>query len=217
MQIPVRTRRLAAGETIVHESDHTGGLSLVHEGLAHRFRILPDGRRAILGYLLPGDFCDIRVLIMDQMDHSIGALAPSVISVFSREAVLKLLDRFPRLVRPLWRSSAEEEAIMREWVVNVGQRSALERLAHLICELHARMSAAGLTKGGSFDLPVTQSEFADSLGLSTVHVNRTLQELRRSGLLTLRGRQAVIPDIDRLRGAGMFSPTYLHRTAAKAG
>lgn len=205
-----RTRRLAAGESIIHENDPTGGVNLIQEGLACRYKMLPDGRRSILGFFVPGDLCDLRVFILESMDHSIGALTPTTVATLSREAVLDILERFPRLTRALWWSTLVDEAITREWVVNIGQRTALERLAHLLCELYHRLSAVQLTDGGVFELPLTQAELADSLGLSTVHVNRTLQELRRSGALTLRGRHVEILDLGRLEAAAMFNPNYLH-------
>ncbi|WP_369061905.1 Crp/Fnr family transcriptional regulator [Caulobacter sp. 73W] len=205
-----RTRKLAAGESIIHENDPAGGVNLVQDGLACRYKILPDGRRSILGFFVPGDLCDLRVFILESMDHSIGALTPTTVATLPREAVLDILERFPRLTRALWWSTLVEEAITREWVVNIGQRTALERLAHLFCELFYRLGAVGLTDGGVFELPLTQAELADSLGLSTVHVNRTLQELRRSGLLTLRGRHVEILNLEALEAAAMFNPNYLH-------
>lgn len=205
-----RTRRLAAGESIIRENDPPGGVSLVQEGLACRYKILPDGRRSILGFIVPGDLCDLRVFILEKMDHSICALTATTVATLPREAVLDILERFPHLTRALWWSTLVEEAVTREWVVNVGQRTALARLAHLFCELFYRLAAVGLTNGGVFELPLTQAELADSLGLSTVHVNRTLQELRRSGLLALRGKQVEILDLPGLEAAAMFNSNYLH-------
>lgn len=205
-----RVRRLMAGETLAHESGPTGGLTLIASGLAYRYKILPDGRRSILGFSVPGDVCDLPSLLLDRMDHSIAVCVQTTVATLSRESVNDLLERHPGLVRGLWRSTLVDAAISREWVVNIGQRTALERLAHLFCELYHRLRAVGLAGDGLMELPITQTDLADSLGLSSVHVNRTLQELRRSRLLALRGKSAEILDLEGLEDAGSFHAGYLH-------
>jgi CRP-like cAMP-binding protein len=176
--------------------------------------MLPDGRRQIISYFLPGDMCDARVFILRKMDHTISTLSPCSVTTISRQAILELTAKYPRLTRAFWWNTLVEEAICREWLVNVGQRTALERLAHLLCEVHLRMQRVGLSTTQGCEFPVTQSELADTLALSTVHVNRTLQELRRIGLVSMSNKQLLIHDLPALRALAMFDPTYLHLDGA---
>jgi CRP-like cAMP-binding protein len=144
------------------------------------------------------------------MDHSIGAIAPCKVATISPDNVLKLMHNYPTLTTALWWSTLVEEAIAREWIVNVGQRNALERMAHLFCELLYRYRAVGLNQGLSCTLPLTQVELAETLGLSSVHVNRTLQELRRQKLITLNGRTLTIQNLRALEELSLFNAEYLH-------
>src|SRR5277367_5752255 len=203
-------REVGAREDVIAQGDRTGGVKLLLEGFACRYKTLEDGRRQIVAYFVPGDLCDLRVFILKRMDHSIGAIAPSRIATIAPDNVLKLMHTYPTLTRALWWSTLVEEAIAREWIVNVGQRNALERMAHLFCELLYRFRAVGLNQGLSCTLPLTQVELAETLGLSAVHVNRTLQELRRQKLITLDGGTLTIEDVDRLMQVTLFNPDYLH-------
>ena len=202
-------REVAAHEDVISQGDRTGGVKLLLEGFACRYKTLEDGRRQIVAYFVPGDLCDLRVFILKRMDHSIGAIAPSKVATISPDNMLNLLHKYPTLTTALWWSTLVEEAITREWIVNMGQRNALERMAHLFCELLYRFRAVGLNQALSCTLPLTQVELGETLGLSSVHVNRTLQELRGAGLIILRERMLTINDLDALKGAGLFNPTYL--------
>jgi CRP-like cAMP-binding protein len=199
-----------AREDVISQGDRTGGVKLLLEGFACRYKVLEDGRRQIVAYFVPGDLCDLRVFILKRMDHSIGAIVASKVAEISPENILKLTHDYPTLTRALWWSTLVEEAIAREWIVNVGQRSALERMAHLFCELLYRFRAVGLNEGNSCTLPLTQVELAETLGLSSVHVNRTLQELRRQKLITLENGTLSIQDLDALKEVSFFNPDYLH-------
>ena len=203
-------RRYGAREDIIREGDAPGGINLMLEGWACRYKRLEDGRRQILAYLVPGDFCDLRVFVLNRMDHSIGTLTPATVAVLHPDSVRDLIDRYPRISRALEWSTLVEEAIAREWLVNVGQRTAHERMAHILCEMLFRLRAVGLAEGNCCELPVTQAELADTLGLSHVHVNRTLQDLRRDGLISLRGKWLTIPDLSALQRAALFNADYLH-------
>jgi CRP-like cAMP-binding protein len=199
-----------AREDVISQGDRTRGVKLLVEGFACRYKVLEDGRRQIVAYFVPGDLCDLRVFILKRMDHSIGAIVASKVAEISRDDVLKLTHNYPSLTRALWWSTLVEEAIAREWIVNVGQRSALERVAHLFCELLYRFRAVGLNEGNSCTLPLTQVELAETLGLSSVHVNRTLQELRRQKLITLENSTLTIQNLDALKELSFFNPDYLH-------
>jgi CRP-like cAMP-binding protein len=200
----------AAGEDMIAQGDRTGGVRLLLEGFACRYKVLEDGRRQIVAYFVPGDVCDLRVFILKRMDHSIGAVAASRVAIIAPDDILGMTNRFPGLTRALWWSTLVEEAITREWIVNVGQRNARERIGHLFCELLFRFRAVGLNRGNSCSMPLTQVELAETLGLSSVHVNRTLQELRRQKLITLEGGTLTIENLDKLMEVTLFNPDYLH-------
>jgi CRP-like cAMP-binding protein len=197
-------------EELVREGEAAGHVGLLVSGFACRARVLPDGRRQILSYLIPGDLCDTRQLLMPAATHTVSTLTAANVVPFAREELLKLIERHPRIGQALCWVALVEEAIAREWLVNVGQRTALERLAHLLCEIFARMDAVGLSDGGRCELPLTQVELADSVALSTVHVNRTLQELRRQGLVSLSAGMLEIHDFDALQALAGFNAAYLH-------
>jgi CRP-like cAMP-binding protein len=203
-------REVGAREDVISQGDRTGGVKLLLDGFACRYKTLEDGRRQIVAYFVPGDLCDLRVFILKRMDHSIGAIAPSQVATIAPDNVLKLMHTYPTLTRALWWSTLVEEAIAREWIVNMGQRNALERTAHLFCELLYRFRAVGLNQGLSCTLPLTQVELAETLGLSAVHVNRTLQELRRQKLITLDDGRLTIQNLRILEELSFFNVDYLH-------
>lgn len=196
-------------EELTREGEQAAHVAVLVSGFAYRYRVLPDGRRQIVSYLIPGDLCDVRHLLLPSATHTVSTLTAANIAVFARDTLLGLIERSPRIGQALYCMALAEDLIAREWLVNVGQRTAIERLAHLLCEIFARMQAVGLTDGGRCELPLTQMELADSLALSTVHVNRTLQELRRQGLISLAGGMLEIHDIEALRTIAMFNPAYL--------
>jgi CRP-like cAMP-binding protein len=205
-----KIRQLRPKEDIIHEGDQPRHVNLILEGWACRYKYLEDGRRQIMALLLPGDICDLRMFILTQMDHSISAVSPVTLAEIPADTLLELTDNSPRISRALWWASLVEEAISREWIVNNSRRDATERMAHLLCEIFVRLRAMGLTNGHSCEIPVTQAEFGDSVGLSTVHVNRTLQELRAANLILLKGKTLTIPDLASLKAAALFNANYLH-------
>lgn len=213
--LALEVRHCAAHEDLIVQGQRPEGVFVVMSGFAVRYKLLPDGRRQIVGFCLPGDLCDIRVGLVRRMDHSIGALTPLIAGIVQSDELHATMDKHPRLSRALWWSSFVEESIAREWIVNVGYRSAFERLAHCFCELYYRLEAVGLARDFTCELPIRQSEIADTLALSAVHVNRTLMELRRSGLLSLNYRRLTIHDMPGLAAAAGFDPGYLHLDAAE--
>lgn len=203
-------RSYAAGEDIAVEGEPPGRVNLVLSGWACRHRALSDGRRQIVGLLLPGDLCDARVFVLKQMDHSISALTAATIARVDKDEFVATTDASARLTRALWWNTLVEESTAREWLVNMGQRTAFERMAHLFCEIFLRMRAVGLVQERTCDLPMTQAEISEILGLSAVHTNRTLQVLRAEGLLSLtRGRLEVL-DLEGLIATAEFDANYLH-------
>ena len=210
----LKVRQLKPREDIIREGDKPRQVNLIMEGWACRYKTLEDGRRQITAFLLPGDMCDLRMFILKEMDHSVGALTPLRVAEIPSDTILDLTDNHPRIGRALWWNSLVEEAIQREWTTNIGQRQATERMSHLFCELLLRLRGVGLTNGNknghSFELPATQEQLGDATGISTVHVNRTLQEMREQGLIILRGKTLTIPDLEALQAAALFNPNYLH-------
>jgi CRP-like cAMP-binding protein len=201
---------LRPGEDLIREGDPPGPINLVLDGVACRYKTLHNGRRQIVGFVVPGDICDSRVFVLRRMDHSIGALTALSYARIETDDILALSDASPRVTRAFWWNDLVEESIAREWLLNIGQRSAYERMAHLLCEIYVRLSLVGMAQNGDCALPLTQTELADALGISAVHTNRTLQTLRSEGLIVLQRGRLQIPDPRRLMAAGSFDPDYLH-------
>ena len=207
----VRTpRSMPARQDIVTQGELYEYLYVVMEGAACRYKVLPDGRRQIMAFLLPGDSCDVHTFLMKRMDHSIATLVPSRVAVIPRQAVLDMTESRPRLTRTLWWSTMVDEAILREWIVVVGRRTAYERVSHLFWETFLRLRAIGIAESNSCEVPYTQTDMADTLGLSLVHVNRSVRRLKQEGLITLENRRLTIHDPRRLPAAANFDPDYLH-------
>ena len=203
-------RELDPRRDLIREGEKPRAVNLVLEGWACRYKQLPDGRRQVVSFFLPGDLCDTNIFILKEMDHSIAAITRLRYAEISPVDFEDLLAQSPRVTQALWWHELVVAAVQREWTTNVGQRTAYERLAHLFCELFIRLRAVGLTDGTSCDFPLTQIDLADATGLTSVHVNRTVQELRRDGLIELHNRRLVIPDLQGLMNACMFNPNYLH-------
>jgi len=195
---------------IAREGENPTVIRLLVSGWACRYKDLPDGRRQIVGFFLPGDFCDLNVYILRELDHSIGALTAVRYYEIQPERFEEVIDERPRLLRALLWHEMVASGIQREWLLSIGQRSPVERLAHLFVELFYRLRAVGLTQGHGFEFPITQHNLAEANGLSLVHVNRTLQEMRREGLIELADRHLRILDFERLKQTAMFNRNYLH-------
>ena len=195
---------------LIREGERPQFVHLMVDGWACRYKTLPDGRRQVVAFFVPGDFCDLNVYVLKEMDHSLGAITRLSVADISRDEMDALTAAHPRITQALWWDSLVQIAIQREWTLNVGQRSAYERIAHLLTELYLRLTTVGLTHNGSCDFPLTQNDLADATGLTAVHVNRTLQDLRREDMIILERKRLTIPDLKRLMGAAVFNPNYLH-------
>ncbi|TXN67603.1 helix-turn-helix domain-containing protein [Methylobacterium sp. WL6] len=209
-RISAPSRIVPSQTDLAREGDAPQGVFLILEGIACRHKVRATGTRQITAYLVPGDLCDLDVALLDAMDHSITTLSACRVVLIPPRTVVEVMESHPRIARALRMTTLVDEATLREWLVNVGCRSALERLAHLFCELRIRLQVVGLAEDDSYDLPLTQLDLADTTGLSNVHLNRTLQELRRSGLIEFRGKRVRILDLPRLRALAEFKPNYLH-------
>jgi CRP-like cAMP-binding protein len=207
-ELSASARLWASQEALAKIGDSSDRLFVVLSGLACRFKLLPDGRRQILSLMLPGDMCDPRHLLLTRLDHSISALVPSGIATLTLGS-LQRIERNANLDMATNRYALSQQSISREWLVNVGHRTAFERVGHLICEIYTRLESVGLTHAHTFDLPLTQAEIGDTLALSSVHVNRTLMELRRLKLVTFQNRTVSIHDFATLTAATGFDSGYL--------
>ncbi len=182
----------------------------IRAGYAYRCRQLSDGRRQVCGFMIPGDFIDLRKLVMTGTQHTIISLSEIALDVYQAAPLLRTLEMHPRTAQAIWRSLLSEESIAEEWLVSLGKRTALERIAHLLAELYVRHVVISGAVGDSFALPITQSELGDTMGLSTVHVNRTLKVLRQRNLVRMQSGRVDILDFRGLAALGLFSPEYLH-------
>jgi CRP-like cAMP-binding protein len=204
-----RTKALIEREDLVREGDRHSESLLLITGFAARYNVLRSGKRQITALHVPGDFVDLHSFLIKTMDHSVMAITPCTVGVVPHEALHAITETQPHLFCLLGVHIAVDAAIHRQWIVSIGRQSAREHAAHLFCEMFLRLQGVGLTDGLSFKLPLTQAELGDTLGLSTVHVNRVAQELRKEGLITWRGETVVIEDWPRLQEAAEFDPTFL--------
>lgn len=203
-------RRVRPRTVLIEEGDRPEHVHVVLDGFACRYKSLPDGNRQILAWLLPGEFCDLHVAILGNMDHTVATLSASTIGLIPQDQVEMIIDTSPALSRALWWAALVQEAVIREWLVGMGRRDAESRAAHLFCELHARLDAIGLVRDGAVDFPLTQGELADTLGLSAVHANRVVQGLRQQRLIAWKDRKIRFERLDALQDLAQFDPNYLH-------
>ena len=208
--IPLRLKSFQEDTDLSREGQAPTECCLVVEGLVCRYKVLGAGQRQIMSLHLPGDIPDLQSLHLGVLDHSLGSLTAGRAAYLPHAAVRDLTDRFPNITAALWRDTLIDAAVSREWLAGVGRRTAHQRVAHLVCEVFVRSRALHLIEERLFELPVTQAELGDALGLSTVHVNRVLQDLRRDNLITWRGKSILVQDWERLRVAGDFDAGYLH-------
>lgn len=199
-------------ESLLRLSDGSrpGECCLLAEGFAVCSKTTPEGYRQILSVHLPGEIPDLQSLHLHVMDHDLTTLSPCTLGFMSHSDIRDLCRKRPTVADALWRETLIDSAIFRECIVNVGQRPAAGRLAHTLLELHTRLKAIGKTRDGEFDVSITQDELSDCLGISAVHANRVLQELRRDGLINVERSDFRILDRQRLVELAGFDPLYLH-------
>ena len=199
-----------AGRTLVRAGVPLSHSMLVIDGIVTRFKDLADGQRQIQEVHVPGDFTDLHGFLLKRLEHNVGTLTRARIALFPHEQIRRITEEQPHLARLLWFSTLIDAAIQREKILSVGRRPALARLAHLLCELKIRLEVIGLAEDGTFALPLTQLDLGDASGLTSVHVNRMLKQLRDDRLVTFRGGQVTIHDWPRLQQVGEFDRAYLY-------
>jgi CRP-like cAMP-binding protein len=200
---------VGARQDIVSDGSQPTDISLISEGFACRYKLLWDGRRQITAFLIPGDICDLRGLLLRKMDHGVAALTSCQIAIIPHQKLIEIVEKHPRIGFALWADTMIDGAIYRQWLTNVGRCSAYARIAHLLCELSTRLEVVSPTKVNSCTLPITQTDVGDAMGLSTVHVNRTFRQLRADKLISWHSHVLEVLDWARLQAAAEFDPSYL--------
>ena len=208
-----RPRKYSAKQDMIREGDRPGPVFVVLDGWACRYKILPNGSRQIMAFLLPGDACDLHIGMLAEMDHSLQAITDAKVALIPGEDMAGMLDDHPAIARAMYKSQLIDEGTLRSWIVSMGRRSSIERVAHLMCELYIR-SIERESDGDGYKqiaLPISQVIFADALGMTPVHINRVLRELREAGAMSFsRGSLRVLDPVKLVQTAG-FDENYLHR------
>ena len=197
-------------EDILTEGERVDECHVILSGLAARYKLLPNGERQIMAFLVPGDLCDAEVFILEEMDHSVGTLTKTRCALIPAKTMKELLREVSCLAEALWWGTMTDLAVLRERIVDHGRRDARERIAHLLYEMLVRYRMVGETKDETFSFPITKEDLADATGMTPVHVNRTLRQLREEGLIELKSKMLTIPDPKRLKDVARFNANYLH-------
>jgi CRP-like cAMP-binding protein len=209
--LPMRVQEVRADQDLVREGDKPSQCCLLIEGFACRYKLTHKGKRQIFAFHTPGDMPDALSLQLKTMDHSVGTLTRCKVGFIQHEHMRELLRQHPRLTDVFWRDTLIDAAIFREWMLGIGRRDAKTRVAHLLCEMFKRLQAVGQEANNAVPLPLTQAEMGDALGLSTVHINRTLQDLRAEKLIEWENGLLSVLDWNGLVQVGEFDETYLHQ------
>ncbi|KQT50946.1 Crp/Fnr family transcriptional regulator [Aureimonas sp. Leaf454] len=212
-QLPMVIRDFPADQDVVRDGDRPHQCCMVLSGLTCRYKVIADGRRQILAFNIPGDLPDLQSLHLDIMDHSVATVVPSRLGFVPHAAMRELSERRPGITAALWRETLIDGATFRAKITGIGRMSARARVAHLFCELLLRLDVVGLADGFRYKLPLTQTELGDALGLSVVHVNRILQDLRTDNIIAVERRTVTILNWEQLKSVGQFDPTYLQLRA----
>jgi CRP-like cAMP-binding protein len=199
-----------ADQVLIRPNEELSVSTLLIDGIACRYKDLRNGERQITALHVSGDFLDLHSFTLKRLDHHVMTLTPCTLALLPHEKLTAITERFPHLTRVYWFATNLDAAIHREWELSLGRRTALSRVAHLFCELHVRLGIVGLASGDSYDLPLTQTDLAECLGLTAVHINRTLKELREQGMVDFRGGRVTITDRPALERVAEFDPSYLY-------
>ncbi|MDT9599111.1 Crp/Fnr family transcriptional regulator [Sphingosinicella rhizophila] len=210
LALPHSLRKIEARQHIVRQGDRARHSALLLDGFAYRHKIVGDGGRQIVSVHMKGDLVDLQNSFLNAADHNVQTLTDALVAFVPRDAIAALAAQNAQIGMALWIDTLVDGSIFREWIANVGRRDARMRTAHILCEFAVRLEAAGLSQGPSYGLPMTQEQLADVLGLTPIHVNRTLKGLERDGLIARDKRSLRITNRARLAAVGDFSDQYLH-------
>lgn len=208
-------RELPANYHLIREGDEPDPVFVILEGWACGYKMLPDGGRQIMSFMLPGDFCDIHIAVLEAIDHNIMTLTKAKVASLPRVQMEALVQARPALTQAFWWSQLVDQSILRAWIVSMGRRKSVERVAHLMCELYIRMRNIGLATDDECRMPLTQLMLADALGLTPVHVNRVLKVLRTAHVMELSRGSLRIIDSSKLAEIAGFDGNYLHERIRK--
>lgn len=208
-ELPFKVTNFVTKQEITRQGDAPARCTLVLSGFLYTHKPARGSRRQITSVMIPGDIADLQLLYLPSVDYSLSALGPATVALLPHGAIKDMLDRSPRLAQVFWRETFIEAAIFREWIANLGRRDAIARVAHVVCELAMRLQAVDLAHDLCFSIAWTQSDLADACGISSVHANRVVQELRRLGVVDWRPKYVRIRDWERLVKVGDFSADYL--------
>jgi CRP-like cAMP-binding protein len=204
------TRKVPADQVLIRGGEELSTSLMLLEGWLARSKDLPSGERQVTELHVAGDFADLHGFTLKHLDHDVITLTECLVVVVPHERIREITQRYPRLALIYWLSTNIDAAVTRELALSLGQRSAISRMAHLFCELYVRLDAVGRARPDGYEFPLTQRELAECLGLTVVHVNRTVQELRRRNLVELENRHLTILDRRGLEGVAEFDPSYLY-------
>jgi CRP-like cAMP-binding protein len=204
-----RTQEVASDKVVVRAGEELHVSILLLEGLMCRYKDLRNGQRQIMELHVPGDFVDLHSFLLKRLDHNVMSLVPSRIALVPHDNLTAITERHPHLARLLWLTTLIDAAIHREWLVSLGRRSAIARIAHFFCEMHVRLDVVELGDPAGFPLDITQTDLAECLGLTSVHVNRTLKQLRNAELAVFRDGRVDILNPTGLKRTAEFQPDYL--------
>jgi CRP-like cAMP-binding protein len=207
LALPGRVQKVEACHDIILPGEHTDHACMMVSGLGGRFDMMADGRRQIVSFYIPGDMCDLHSVPVPTSGWGLEALSAATL-LFIPHAALRRLVLDPSLAMIFWRDTIVDSSILAKWVANVGRRQGIARLAHLFCEMGMRMEQVGLGSRSEYSLPAKQAQLADAMGLTAVHLNRTLKSLRDEGVAFNRGHVR-IKDWNSLADLAEFDPTYL--------
>lgn len=204
-----RVETVQARRDIISDGQTTDYVHLILDGWGARYKVMPDGARQITAFLIAGDFCDLHITVLKKMDHGIVALTPCKVAHLDTDKLDAITTERTTLTKALWWMTLVDEAVLRQWVIN-SRRRAVVAVPHLLCELHLRLKAVGLVNDDRLELPLSQETLADATGMTPVHINRTIQALRKAGLIEIGNGTLTIPDVGALARAGGFDDSYLH-------
>jgi len=213
--LPLQLKSLEPGAYLVREGDRPLTCAILVTGYAYRQKQTTDGLRQIVSLHIPGEGLDLQQLALEVADHSVQMLTRGQVAIIEQGHIRRLMSAEPEVAHAIFTAVLIEGSIFREWVLNVGRRDARTRMAHLLCEFALRMEKAGLAGGDGFELPITQEQLADAVGLTPVHVNRTLKALEATGLIRRNKRNIAFPSWERMRDVGDFNQRYLHLDGAQ--
>ncbi|QFI71455.1 Crp/Fnr family transcriptional regulator [Bradyrhizobium betae] len=210
--LPISVRQYPAETPVVRDGERATDCCLIADGFCVRSKTIASGKRQILSIHIPGEIPDLMSLFLHVMDHDLSTLTPSTLGFISHETLQKLHRRRPNVAEMFWRDTLIDAAMFREWIVNVGQRPAPARLAHVMIELRERLRIIGRVDGNDFEMPLTQEQIGEALGITAVHANRVIKQLRQEGIVELQRGRVTVLDERKLLELADFDGRYLHQS-----